>query len=75
MDDRRVADYFVVAGLPEKLEPVDEFSKDGTYLKPSYNQAPITDITVIFPSLGESAPPGYEVIESTPTGRLKASII
>ncbi|XP_075224805.1 DENN domain-containing protein Crag isoform X2 [Lycorma delicatula] len=70
MDDRRVADYFVVAGLPDDLQPVDEFCKDGTYLKPSHNQAPITDITVIFPTLGETVPPEYEMIESTPTGFL-----
>lgn len=70
MDERRVADYFVVAGLPEELEPVDDFSKDGTYLKPTYNQAPITDITVIIPSAEEIVPPGYTVIESTPQGYL-----
>lgn len=68
MDDRRVADYFVVAGLPKELQPVQEFCKDGTSLKPSHNQAPITDITVIFPSLDETVPPGYEMIKYTPTG-------
>lgn len=69
MDERRVADYFVVAGLPDELEPVDDFSKDGTYLKPTYNQAPITDITVIIPSAEEIVPLGYTVIESTPHGK------
>ncbi|XP_039291612.1 DENN domain-containing protein Crag isoform X2 [Nilaparvata lugens] len=70
MDDRRIADYFVVAGLPDKLQPVDDFSKDGTYLKQCHNKAPITDITVIFPGFEESVPPEYEVIEQTPTGLL-----
>lgn len=68
MDERRIADYFVVAGLPDELQPVDEFCKDGTYLKPSHNQAPITDITVIFPSFDEKVPPEFEMIEYTPTG-------
>ncbi|RZF46313.1 hypothetical protein LSTR_LSTR016632 [Laodelphax striatellus] len=70
MDERRIADYFVVAGLPDKLQPVDDFSKDGTYLKQCHNDAPISDITVIFPGFEETVPPGYEVIEQTPTGLL-----
>ncbi|KAG8330524.1 hypothetical protein J6590_061924 [Homalodisca vitripennis] len=71
MDDRRVADYFVVAGLPDELEPVDDISKDGYHLKWYHTKPPITDIAVIFSSLGETCPQGYEVIEETPTGHCK----
>lgn len=67
MDERRVADYFVVAGLPAHPELLDDYSDTG-HLKPDYNQAPITDIGVIFPDLDESVPQGYQLIEYTPTG-------
>ena len=49
MDDvRRVADYVVIAGLPENEKPqlLDEYSLE-VNLKPSAYQDPITDITVI----------------------------
>nr|CAD7392907.1 unnamed protein product [Timema cristinae] len=68
MDERRVADYFVVAGLPDQPELQEDFSCDGVHLKPTHNQAPITDVTVVFPGLGEEPPPEFTVIESTPTG-------
>lgn len=68
MDDRRVADYFVVAGLPEDLEPVDDISKDGYQIKWYHTKPPITDIAVVFSSLGETCPKDYEIIEETPTG-------
>lgn len=68
MDERKIADYFVVAGLPEEKEAVDEFSKDGLQLKSSHNRAPITDIAVIFPTLDEEIPEGYNLISTTPTG-------
>ncbi|KDR07911.1 C-myc promoter-binding protein [Zootermopsis nevadensis] len=68
MDERRVGDYFVVAGLLDEPEPLGDFSRDGAYLKATFNQAPITDVAVIFPSLGEEIPPDYYMIETTPTG-------
>ncbi|XP_047003127.1 DENN domain-containing protein Crag isoform X1 [Schistocerca americana] len=68
MDEKRIADYFVVAGLPENPEPLEEFSHDSAHLKSNYNQPPITDITVYFPTLGESVPPEYTVLSRTPTG-------
>ncbi|KAJ3666052.1 hypothetical protein Zmor_001507 [Zophobas morio] len=69
MDERRVADYFVVAGLPDDPEPLDETTlSEGGNLKASHGQPPITDISVIFPSLGEKLPPGYIIVERTPTG-------
>nr|CAH7749959.1 unnamed protein product [Callosobruchus chinensis] len=69
MDERRVADYFVVAGLPNDPEPLDEMTlSEGGNLKASHGQPPITDISVIFPSLGETKPDDFEVITKTPTG-------
>ena len=68
MEDKQIADYFVVAGLTDKSMPLEDFSFDGNQLKSTYDQAPITDITVIIPSLGEGIPPGYSCIEYTPTG-------
>ena len=47
-DPRRVADYFVVAGLPrdvDEQQPLDESGLEVS-LKPSAYQDPITDITV-----------------------------
>ncbi|KPJ13518.1 C-myc promoter-binding protein [Papilio machaon] len=66
MDERRVADYFVVAGLPAKPELLDD--SDSGHLKGYNSKAPITDIGVLFPSLGETVPSGYELVEFTPTG-------
>ncbi len=37
-------------------------------LKPSHNQEPIVDVTVIFPGLGENVPDYYQLLETTPTG-------
>nr|XP_023017327.1 DENN domain-containing protein 4C isoform X2 [Leptinotarsa decemlineata] len=69
MDERRVADYFVVAGLPDDPEPLDETTlSEGGNLKASHGQPPITDISVIFPALGETKPDDYEVITRTPSG-------
>lgn len=42
MDERRVADYFVVAGLPEVPEILDD--SDSGHLKGYSTKAPITDI-------------------------------
>ncbi|CAG9790941.1 unnamed protein product [Diatraea saccharalis] len=66
MEERRVADYFVVAGLPEKPELLDD--SDSGHLKGYSTKPPITDIGVVFPGLGETVPNGYELIELTPTG-------
>ena len=66
MDDRRVADYFVVAGLPENPQPLEEFSNEAA-IKSTYKQDPITDITVINKSLGDKVPNGYVCLEKTPS--------
>lgn len=69
MDERRVADYFVVAGLPENPLPLEEYANEAV-IKPSYKQDPITDVCVINKSLGEKVPKGYTIIDRTPSGAL-----
>ena len=58
MDDRRVCEYFVVAGLPDNPKPLADFSCDGATFKASHNQPPITDLAVINRSLAEVVPDG-----------------
>ena len=57
MSTRRVADYFIVAGLPDQPVPLD-LSSD-SQPKPTSKNEPITDICVIIPNEGEECPPGY----------------
>ncbi|XP_026750235.2 DENN domain-containing protein Crag isoform X2 [Galleria mellonella] len=66
MDEKRVADYFVVAGLPDNPELLED--SDSGHLKGYNTKAPITDIGVLFPGLGETVPNGYELLELTPSG-------
>lgn len=66
MDERQIADYFVVAGLPESESDRAEEDPIGNYLKQSYD--PITDLAIIFPTQGETIPLGFTVIKNTPTG-------
>ncbi|XP_074094810.1 DENN domain-containing protein Crag isoform X2 [Cotesia typhae] len=77
MDDRRVADYFVVAGLPgqnddfdkdNEADKLEDWCQEGTHLKDCNLQAPITDLAVIFPALGENCPDGYTQLEHTVSG-------
>ncbi|XP_066582259.1 DENN domain-containing protein Crag isoform X2 [Prorops nasuta] len=78
MDERRVADYFVVAGLPgqdddprsesESNNKLEDWCQEGTHLKDIHMQAPITDLAVIFPDLGEHCPEGYTLLEHTVSG-------
>ncbi|XP_043666417.1 DENN domain-containing protein Crag isoform X3 [Vespula pensylvanica] len=78
MDERRVADYFVVAGLPghnddligenEVNEELEDWCQEGTHLKDIHMQPPITDLAVIFPALGEHCPEGYTLLEYTVSG-------
>lgn len=71
MDEWKVVDYFVIAGLPSDYELLEDFSRDNSQLKAAHSKAPITDITVIFPSQEEKAPEGYTVIKRTPTGMFR----
>ncbi|KAK1174925.1 hypothetical protein AOXY_G2536 [Acipenser oxyrinchus oxyrinchus] len=64
----RVTDYFVVAGLTDKSTPLDqEISLSDT--KSSGPKAPITGISVINKSAGETVPEGFTCIETTYTGQ------
>lgn len=67
MEEKRIVDYFVVAGLPDNPEPLEEFSNEAT-LKPTHKQDPIVDIAVIIRSLGEGPPAKYKCVETTPSG-------
>ncbi|XP_049310998.1 DENN domain-containing protein Crag isoform X2 [Bactrocera dorsalis] len=69
MEEKRIADYFVVAGMPEQPQLLQEniFSESG-HLRAANTIEPITDIGVYFPLLDEEVPDGYEVLETTPTG-------
>ena len=76
MDEKRVSDYFVVAGLPETTrQPFEDCftGRDGSASPPAlFNSSPsldpITDITVIIRSAGEQVPPSWYCIETTPSG-------
>ncbi|XP_025161601.1 DENN domain-containing protein 4C isoform X4 [Harpegnathos saltator] len=83
MDERRVADYFVIAGLPgqddypnqdnendnETSGELKDWCQEGTHLKADAQTAPpITDLAVIFPALGEHCPEGYLLLEQTVSG-------
>ncbi|XP_033210496.1 DENN domain-containing protein Crag isoform X2 [Belonocnema kinseyi] len=78
MDERRVADYFVVAGLPghdddiqeenESENILEDWCQEGTHLKDMQMPAPITDLAVIFPALGETCPEGYTLLDTTVSG-------
>lgn len=60
MDDKRIADYFVIAGVPEQPRKFDQSLQSGL--------DPITDISVIIRSNNEPIPSGYQCIEETPSG-------
>lgn len=62
MDDKRIADYFIISGVSEN----PEFNTESKQLINSV--LPITDITVIFRGFGEQCPAGYTCIEATPGG-------
>ncbi|KAG7188379.1 hypothetical protein KM043_008032 [Ampulex compressa] len=76
MDERRVADYFVIAGLPgqdadceeESDKKLEDWCQEGTHLRDMHMQPPITDLAVIFPALGEQCPEGYILLEHTVSG-------
>lgn len=63
-EERRVIDYFIVAGLPETLTPLHDLPQKPTQLK-----WPIIEVAVINRSQGDSAPEGFHVIEQTPSGQ------
>lgn len=69
MDENRVADYFVVAGLPKNPKLLqDNLFNDSSNLRSVDAIEPIVDVGVFFPTLGETIPDGYQILERTPTG-------
>lgn len=64
MDEKHVADYFIISGVSEN----SEFNTESKQLINAV--LPITDVTVIFRGLGENCPDGYQCIETTPGGHL-----
>lgn len=69
MDDRRIADYFVVAGMPEHPKLLQEnIFNDSSHLRTTNYVEPITDIGVFFPALEEVVPDDCQVLDLTPSG-------
>lgn len=62
MAERRIAEYFIISGVPEQTEQMVESEP---FIK---SVLPITDVTLIIKSLGEQCPIGYTCIDFTPTG-------
>jgi DENN domain-containing protein 4 len=69
MEEKRIADYFVVAGMSEhpKLLQENIFS-DSSHLRSTASEEPITDIGVFFPALDEKIPEDFEILRYTPSG-------
>ncbi|CAG2102287.1 unnamed protein product [Medioppia subpectinata] len=72
MDEKRIADYFVLSGISgESGVTFDDSLVQERLSVPKSVQtpsAPITDITVIIRSAGEVVPNGYTCIETSPLG-------
>ncbi|XP_038076059.1 C-myc promoter-binding protein-like [Patiria miniata] len=64
----RVANYFVVAGMTKDSRPLEEEIQSEGQRKPPRSLAPITDVAIIIRGQGEKPPPGFTVIENTPSG-------
>lgn len=62
MEGQGIAEFFVIAGIPESGRKID------TESRPLRRLDPITDITVINRSNDEPIPAGYKCIEFTPGG-------
>ncbi|KAM8794440.1 DENN domain-containing protein 4B [Eudromia elegans] len=61
----QLVDYFVVAGLTETSQPLEEESPQQRPARPA---EPITDVAVIIRSQGEEVPHGFTCIETTASG-------
>ncbi|VDK42926.1 unnamed protein product [Anisakis simplex] len=66
-ESRHLFEYFVTVGLSDSPEDLTLSAKE-CGCRNAAPLAPITDICVIFPGLGETVPEGFECIESTPSG-------
>ena len=80
MEDRKICDYFVIAGLPNASKRVKQKNEHNSIIDQQQSPqhatrnrnelAPITDITIINVSFDEEVPDDYTCIEKTPTGFL-----
>lgn len=69
MEEKRIADYFVVAGMTSNPQLLQESNfKESNHLRASHSIEPITDIGVYFPLLDEQIPVGHILLDTTPTG-------
>lgn len=72
MDNNRIADYFLISGIRDDLQPRlnhDSFVDENfAFREESDKVDPITDIAVIIPTWGEECPEGYRRIEKTVNG-------
>lgn len=69
MEENRVADYFVVAGLPKNPRLLqDNIFNDSGHLRTVDAVEPIVDIGVFFPTLGEKLPQNHQILDKTPSG-------
>lgn len=66
-DTRRLFEYYATVGLEDNAEDLTPSAQE-CGCRNAVPLAPITDICVIFPGLGETIPEGFECIESTPLG-------
>jgi len=66
MEEKRVADYFVVAGLPDSCSA--GIARTDLIRRPAIHTEPIVDLAVINKSAGETPPEGFHLIEVTPSG-------
>ncbi|XP_055327557.1 DENN domain-containing protein 4C-like [Paramacrobiotus metropolitanus] len=67
MEDQRVADYFIVAGLDEKADLL-KISDEAEGDTKENIRDPITDLAIINRSDHETVPDGYFCVELTPSG-------
>lgn len=68
MDEKRVADYFLLVGRPaENPVALDELTNESV-LKATHKLDPIVDIAIINRSFGEVAPARFKCIEFSPSG-------
>ena len=68
MEDQKVVDYFIVAGLEENPTPLSVTDETEAFGVRKAVQDPITDLVVINRTAAEEVPEGYTGVEQTPTG-------
>ena len=67
MEDNKIAEYFIIAGLSSNPQPTDDYTEEISS-KSVVDKDPIIDVAVINRTLGETPPDGFESINFTPSG-------